>query len=133
MRPVTLVCCLGVVAVLVPPLARADLVCPAPVFQAGQLNSGKTLVHQFALVNPGPQVVEVSAVKPGCGCLKALVDRKTFAPGATGLVTVEIQTVTQAPGPNTWKATVHGTQAGVPFSLPLFVQATLTAELSIQP
>jgi hypothetical protein len=133
MRTRTLVPCLLALAGLCPPATRAELVCPAPVFQAGSLPSGKALVHRFALVNRGPQAVEITEVKPGCGCLKAQVDRKSFAPGSTGLVTVEINTVTQAPGPNTWKVTVHGTHAGVPFTLPLLVQANLTAVVSIQP
>jgi hypothetical protein len=133
MRSRTLIPCLLAVAGLFSPAARAELVCPAPVFQAGPLKSGKALVHRFSLVNRGPQAVEITEIKPGCGCLKAAIDRKTFPSGAVGLVSVEINTVTQAAGPNTWKATVIGTQAGVPFSLPLYVQAELTAEVSIQP
>src|SRR4051812_21737173 len=116
MRIQILVPCLLVLAGLSAQAARAELVCPAPVFQAEPLKSGKGLVHRFSLVNRGSQVVEVSEVKPGCGCLKAQIDRKTFAPGAVGVLTVEINTVTQAAGPNTWKVTVSSTQGGIPFT-----------------
>jgi hypothetical protein len=132
MSPRTLVPCLLVLTGL-GPQARADLTCPAPVHQAGAQHSGKTLLHQFSLLNQGAQPVEVTQVKPGCGCLKARIDRKSFAPGATGQVTVEINTITQPAGANSWKVTLQGTQAGVPFEFPLVVQAQLTAELSIQP
>ena len=133
MRTRTLVACLLALAGLSAQAAQADLVCSTPVFQAGQLRSGKALIHQFSLVNRGSSPVEITSVKPGCGCLQAWIDPKTFAPGAVGVLTVEINTVTQAAGPNTWKVTVHGKQAGVPFTLPLLVQANLLAEVSIQP
>src|SRR5262245_20794033 len=115
MRTRTVVPCLLVVAGLGTPLARAELTCQAPIFQAGQLNSGKTLVHRFSLVNRGSQVVQVNEVKPGCGCLKAGLDRKSFKPGETGTLTVEISTVTQPAGPNTWVVSVRGSEAGKAF------------------
>ncbi len=133
MRTPTVLPCLLVLAGLAAPVARAELTCPAPVFQAGPLNSGKALVHRFSLVNRGSQAVVVNEVKPGCGCLSAALDRKKFAPGESGTLTVEINTVTQPAGPNTWTVSVRGSQADRPFELPLRVQAHLTADLAVQP
>jgi hypothetical protein len=128
----TLVTCL--LALAGPVLAaRADLVCPAPNVQAGQCKTGRALVHRFHLANHGSSVIDITQIKPACGCLRPHIDRVTYAPGEQGEVLVEINTVTQPAGPNSWKVTLQGNEAGKPFELGLVVQATLVAEVAISP
>ena len=54
----------------------------------------------------------MTEVKPGCGCLRPRLDQPTLRPGEQAALTVEINTLTQAPGPNLWRAVVHYRENG---------------------
>src|ERR1700724_4802424 len=88
-------------------VARADLFCPESPYDAGQVFSGAALAHRFTLVNRGASTIEVTEVKPGCGCLRPRLDQPTLRPGEQGALTLEINTLTQAPGPHLWRAVGH--------------------------
>jgi hypothetical protein len=111
---------------------RADLRCPEPLFQAGEVRGGAPLVHRFRLLNAGPTPVEVTEVKPGCGCLRPQLDRRVFRPGESGTLTVEVNTLTQPEGPNTWRAVVR-LAGGGQAELPLFIAAVVVSEVSVRP
>jgi hypothetical protein len=111
---------------------RADLRCPEPVFRAGEVRSGVPLRHRFRLVNGGPTPVEVAEVKPGCGCLRPQLDRRLFRPGEEGTLDVEVNTLTQPEGPNTWRVVVR-LAGGAQAELPLFLTADVVSEVSVRP
>lgn len=107
----------------------ADLYCPQPTFNAGQQQTGVAIRHGFVLCNRGRETIHITEVKPGCGCLKATLDRTKIAPGEVVRVAVEIGTVTQAPGKNSWRVLVRHRDG----EFPLSVVAHLVSDLSIQP
>jgi hypothetical protein len=114
---------------LLPLSARAGLICPAPEHDAGEARTGAKLSHTFRLVNQGSQAVEVRKVKAGCGCTLATVSRQTIEPGGTAELRMEVSTVTQAVGPNAWRADVIHSGG----ELTVVMRARLQAEVRITP
>jgi hypothetical protein len=113
--------------------ARADLACPQPRFDAGPQRTGVALRHRFLLVNRGNEAIRIVEVKPGCGCLKPALDRDVLAPGEQASVSVEVGTVTQAEGRNAWRVLVRYREGQDEGEVPLYVEADLVSDLSIQP
>jgi hypothetical protein len=114
--------------------ARADLHCEGPLFQAGQVRSGAPLAHRFTLSNAGPEEVEVTEIKPGCGCLRPRLEGPALLrPGEARSVLMEVNTLAQPEGPNTWRAVVGYRCASRPRELPLFVTADVVSEVSVRP
>lgn len=112
---------------------RAELVCPQPIHDAGELRTGAPLRHRFVLTNAGGAAAEITAVKPGCGCLAARTERTHLAAGETTTVAVEVNTVTQAAGPNAWRVTVHYREGDEVRPLPLAITARLVRDVAIEP
>lgn len=113
--------------------ARAELICPQPRFDAGRLRTGVSLRHRFVLANRGKETIRIVEVKPGCGCLKPALDRDVLAPGEEASVSVEVGTVTQAEGKNSWRVLVRYREGRAEGELPLHVEADLVADVSIRP
>jgi hypothetical protein len=113
--------------------ARAELECRQPLFAAGEVRSGIALKHAFELVNRGGEEIEVVEVRPGCGCLSARPDRRRFRAGEAGSVEVEVNTVTQPEGPNTWRTRLVYRQGGQRRELALLVTAQVIREVSLAP
>jgi hypothetical protein len=113
--------------------AQADLVCERSPVVLGEVRGGQQVTASFELHNTGSEPVEVVDVKAGCGCLKPHLGQKVLLPGKSARLLVEISTVTQAEGPNTWKTTIHYRAGGEERQLPLFVTGVVLAEVSIRP
>ncbi len=52
---------------------------------------GEVIVHEFVIKNEGSAVLELSDVRPACGCTVAEYDRK-IAPGESGKVRAKVKT-----------------------------------------
>ena len=57
----------------------------------GAVNKGKRITHEFQIRNDGDAVLQITQVRPSCGCTVAEYDR-TVAPGATGKVKATVDT-----------------------------------------
>jgi hypothetical protein len=122
-----------VCALMVGNLARAQLHCEQPAVQTGDVHSGAALSHRFALVNDGKQTIEILDVTPSCGCLTPRADRLVFAPGARGSIRLDINTLTQAAGPQSWSVTVRYREGHEDHELALQMAATIVTEVSVTP
>jgi hypothetical protein len=120
-------------AFFLPAASRADVHCEQPAVETGEVRSGTTLSHRFALVNDSKETVEILDVSTSCGCLTPRVDRRVLAPGARGNVLVEINTLTQAAGRQSWRATVRYREGQEEHELPLQLVATIVTEVSVSP
>ena len=114
-------------------LSRAELECTASVVDRGEVRSGLSLAHRFAFVNCGADVVEITDVRPSCGCLAPKLDRRTFQPGESGELLLEINTLTQPAGLNSWRVTLHYRSGGIEQELPLYVNARVVTEITVEP
>lgn len=64
-----------------------------PVMDAGVVPKGEKIAHDFVIRNEGDAPLEITQVKPACGCTVVDFD-KTIAPGQTGKVHSVVDTVT---------------------------------------
>ncbi len=57
----------------------------------GMVDKGRRLTHSFEIRNAGDAMLEITNVRPACGCTVAEYDRE-IAPGETGTVTATVDT-----------------------------------------
>jgi hypothetical protein len=127
-----LVACLLPLAAGVP-AARADLFCFQPQVQIGDVRSGVPLAHKFSLVNRGPEGVEITNLRPSCGCLTPQLSQDRLGAGEEGTLVLEVNTLTQPAGPHTWRVQVTYTTGGKVHEMPLVLQARVLTEVTVQP
>ena len=112
---------------------RAELECAKPTVDKGEVRGGVPLSHRFPLVNGGSQEVEVTDVRPSCGCLAPKLDRRRFQPGESGVLVLEVNTLTQPAGANSWRATIHYKTGVIEHELALYICARVVSEISVEP
>src|SRR5947209_4479086 len=90
-----------------PTRARAELRFGQTTFEAGEVRGGAVLTPRFAFTNVGTAPVEITEVRPGCGCLKPRLTRRTVPPGETGQIELEVDTRRESAGPHVWQLGVR--------------------------
>jgi len=75
-----------------PALAGPRAVVPAPEHNFDIVAKGEVIKHAFEIRNEGDEPLEISEVKPACGCTVARFD-PMIAPGATGKVYADVDTL----------------------------------------
>lgn len=70
---------------------RPQAVPTEPIKDFETVPKGEVLVHEFEIKNEGDAPLEVTDVRPACGCTVASYD-KTIAPGKTGKVKATVKT-----------------------------------------
>ncbi|HVK12531.1 MAG TPA: DUF1573 domain-containing protein [Gemmataceae bacterium] len=125
--------------------AAGPLVADPPSADRGEAPTGPQLVQVFKLTHRGDAgTLTITATETGCGCLKPTLSRDALRPGESAQLTIMVNTLTQPPGPNVWKAVVRYRVAdpnGCPsppsvtpdVSLELRVSARLVQEVSVTP
>jgi hypothetical protein len=113
--------------------AHADLVCAEPVVDKGDVRSGNPLGQRFLLVNRGGGEVEVTEVKPGCGCLVPRLEKRRLGPGEQGVLELTVNTLTAATGPQNWRVELSYQSDGRPQGLELLVRANVIPEITVEP
>jgi hypothetical protein len=114
-------------------MSRAELECSESVVDKGEVRSGLSLAHRFPFVNRGSEVVEITDVRPSCGCLAPKLEQRTFKPGESGELLLEVNTLTQPEGLNSWRVTLHYRSGGSEKELPLYINARVVTEISVEP
>lgn len=113
--------------------ARAELECPESVVDKGEVRSGLPLAHRFTVTNRGSEPVEVTDVNPSCGCLSPKLDRRNLPPGESGQLLLEINTLTQPAGINSWRVTLRYRSGADEHELPLYINARIVTEITVEP
>ena len=132
----TWACWALLVTALWPTAAPVQLICLAAEAEVGTVKSGQPLTHTFTVVNRGPGAVEMIGTLTSCGCVAPLVGERVLAPGQETTVRVEINTLVQAVGPQSWTVTLHSrpvAQAEADDALTLTVRGSVVAEVRIEP
>jgi hypothetical protein len=111
----------------------ANLHCAEPVVEVGVVRSGAQLHHDFTFVNRGPAPVEVRQLRPSCGCLTPHLDRMVLAPGESASLRLEVNTLTQAAGLETWRVTVRYRTGGEEQELTVGLCGRVVTELAVEP
>jgi hypothetical protein len=112
---------------------RAELSCPQPVAQAGKVRAGAPLVQRYTLFNRGPEVIDIQELRSSCGCMSPHLKERRLQPGDKVEVDLEVNTLTQAAGPHSWRLQVFHRQGNVARELSLYLSAHVIQEISVQP
>ncbi len=65
------------------------LVCAEPLYNFGERDSSEVVTHVFSLKNEGDLTLELTQVRPSCGCTVAHLSRNQVPPGETAEITAE--------------------------------------------
>jgi hypothetical protein len=77
--------------------AQPKAVVAEPVFDAGKVNKGAQVAHDFVIRNEGRETLEIIEVHPACGCTVADYDA-SIAPGESGKIHAVVDTTEFAGG-----------------------------------
>jgi hypothetical protein len=113
--------------------ARADLTCEEAQVTLGEVKAGRPLSHRFTFVNRSTETVEITRVQPSCGCLKPRLAERRLRPGESGVLVLEVNTLTSPSGPNAWRVQLFYTCGGRACDLTLALRATVLTEITLQP
>jgi hypothetical protein len=120
-------------SLLAAPTAWADLQFPQPQADAGSVFCGAALTHSFAFVNQGPEPVVITDLRASCGCATPRLARRSYQPGERGELVLEVHTLSQAPGPHTWRVQVCSQSGDRAVEATLELTATVVTEIRVEP
>src|SRR5204862_5919739 len=66
------------------------IVFDTPIFDFGRARAGDPVKHTFVFTNTGDAALEITAVRPGCGCTTAGEWTKKVEPGKTGSIPIAV-------------------------------------------
>ncbi len=116
---------------IVPAGAAAKAVFVEPTWDAGEVELGTVIEHDFIVRNEGDQPFEITGVHPTCGCTVADFD-PVIQPGKTGRIHARIKTKTLHTGKLAKTITVNTNAPGAERVI-LTVKMVLTTPLEFLP
>ena len=120
----------GLAAAQEAPAPQPKAVVVEAVKDVGLIAKGEKISHDFVIRNEGNADLEITSVKPACGCTVADYD-KLIAPGASGRIHTEVETVSFA-GPISKGVTVVTNDAANP-RLQLTIKADVKPYIGVIP
>lgn len=66
------------------------LVCEAPEFDFGTVDNSQTVEHTYVLKNTGDLTLEITQVRPSCGCTVASITERNVPPGGETRITARL-------------------------------------------
>src|SRR5947209_15529336 len=116
-----------------PARLRADLRFGQTTCEVGEVRGGAVLTPHFAFTNVGSDPVEITEVRPGCGCLKPRLTRRVVPPGETGELELEVDTRRESAGPHVWQLDVRWRRGTAAQETTLRVAGRVVTEVTVQP
>jgi hypothetical protein len=112
---------------------RGEIHCEKSAVNAGVVFTGTKLLQRFVLVNRGESEVQILEAKASCGCLSPRLDRMRLLPAETGSLELEINTLSQPSGPNTWTVRLRYREGEGVQETDLRFSAKLVSEVQVEP
>jgi hypothetical protein len=104
-----------------------------PSFDFGRARAGDPVKHTFIFTNTGEATLEISAVRPGCGCTTAGEWTRKVEPGKTGTIPIQVNVAATWPaGPIIKVVTVDSNDRSQP-SIQLQVKGNVWKPIDINP
>src|SRR5207302_2571543 len=113
--------------------ARCELCCAKASVNAGVVYSGTRLKQSFTLVNRGTTSVEIAEARASCGCLTPRLTAREIKPGDEVGVELEINTLSQPSGPNSWTVQLRYRERETLKETTLRLSAQLISEVMVEP
>lgn len=89
------------------PAPRRSLVFDRYMVQRFVYTARSTISAQFNFVNRGAHTVRVQRIDRSCGCLNRGLSQRTFEPGESGQIVLQVETANETPGFKQYHADVH--------------------------
>ena len=122
------------------PVPAIPLVVDKERVDLGTVKAGPVLPATFRIKHSGTVgTIVIIGVETGCGCLKTTATKMTLPAGETSDLSVEINSLTQAEGPNSWRFVINfkheipGTVQAIVGTKSLVVTAKLEREIVVTP
>ncbi len=121
-------------SVAAPPTLNVD----SAKVDRGEVRGGPILKQTFRVTNSSAEVVAIAGLDSGCGCLRRAVSKNELKPGESADVSMDVNTLTQPDGPQTWTLKLRYRPASLAKTSPdelqeLRVTAKLVREVSVTP
>jgi len=81
---------------------QAQLSFDPPSIDLGDVKAGQIFAQQIKVKNTSSTPITVQDVKASCGCVRPILEPSTLAPGATGILKLDINTLSSNAGPSTY-------------------------------
>ncbi|MFT3879309.1 MAG: DUF1573 domain-containing protein [Gemmatales bacterium] len=81
---------------------QAQLSFDPPSIDLGDVKAGQIFSKQIKVTNTSSTPITVQEVKASCGCVRPVLEPSTLTPGATGILKLEINTLSSNAGPSTY-------------------------------
>ena len=88
-----------------------------------------TISAQFRFVNRGPHAVHIQRIDRSCGCLNRGLSQRTFQPGESGQIALQVETANETPGHKQYYADVHYAYLDAPDPDPQTVRLRFQVDL----
>ncbi len=102
-----------------------------PVFDFGRVSVGSPVKHEFKFTNTGTQPLEVTDVRPSCGCTTAGQWSKHVEPGQSGSIPIQFNTANFS-GPITKTVSVTCNDPSQP-TVVLSIKGTIWKPIEVTP
>jgi hypothetical protein len=112
---------------------RADLEFTQSRVDAGTIKSGAPLVREFGFTNRGTVSVEILDIQGSCGCLKPKLGQRTYKPGESDTLRIEVNTLTQGVGAHSWRTIVRYRDGDAIREADVTISGTVIAEIAVEP
>lgn len=87
-----------IASVAAPPALSVD----SAKVDRGEVRGGPILKQAFRITNRAAETVAIAGLDSGCGCLRRSVSKNELKPGESADVSMDVNTLTQPDGPQTW-------------------------------
>jgi len=111
--------------------AAPNISCDAPLFDFGEKDNSLTIKHTFVVKNTGTDVLNISRVKPACGCTVAKISSRVVAPGQSTEITATLDLKGRT-GAQTKPMTVYSNDPRQP-SYQLTLKGSAVTEVTVTP
>ena len=115
----------------VPAAPAAKIQFETPVYDFGKTKAGDPIKHIFYFTNVGDATLELSNVRPGCGCTTAGEWTKKVEPGQTGSIPIQVATV-NFNGPVVKTVNVDSNDKATPSTV-LQIKGTIWKPIEVNP
>ena len=104
----------------------------------GEVRGGPILKQSFRVTNNSAETIAIAGLDSGCGCLRRAVSKNELKPGESAEVSMDVNTLTQPDGPQTWTLKLRYRPSSLAKASPdelleLRVSAKLVREVSVTP
>lgn len=108
----------------------ADLAFDPPWIDLGEVRAGQVFHRQIKVTNNGQSAVHVREFKSSCGCMKPRLQPERLEPGQTGLLTLQVNTLSAPPGVQGWRVRLYLTDGT---ETEFILRANVLQELVVTP